>query len=159
MIPSFSAIPRIDLSLANDPSTLPQLLTDLRHALVDVGFLYVSGHGVPSSVVSDLVSALPGLFGLGAAEKRAVALENSPHFLGYSGVGSENTAGSVDLREQFEFATELEATWRKGGGLPLYERLRGPNQVGCSPPFFCLTFALPAESQGLVSTIFICQNR
>ncbi|KAK5633087.1 hypothetical protein RRF57_008801 [Xylaria bambusicola] len=126
MSTSFDSIPKIDLSLANNPGTLPQFLADLRQALVDVGFLYISNHGVPSSVISDLVSALPGLFNLREASKRAVALENSPHFLGYSGVGTENTVGAADLREQFEFATELTATWREG--LPLYERLRGPNQ-------------------------------
>jgi isopenicillin N synthase-like dioxygenase len=139
MTTSFEAIPSIDLSLANNPSTLSQLLKDLRHALIDVGFLYISNHGVPSSVITDLVSALPGLFSLDEDAKRAVALENSPHFLGYSGVGSETTGGSVDLREQFEFATELTATWREGAGLPLYERLRGPNQVGWASPFVSIT--------------------
>ncbi|KAM0324624.1 hypothetical protein ACHAQA_008013 [Verticillium albo-atrum] len=49
----------------------------------------------------------------------------TPHFLGYSAAGSETTAGAADNREQFEFATELAATWAKG--LPLAERLRGPN--------------------------------
>ncbi|TGJ87496.1 hypothetical protein E0Z10_g1322 [Xylaria hypoxylon] len=126
MTTSFDAIPTIDLSLANHPETLPQLLEDLRHAIVGVGFLYISNHGVPSPVISDLVSALPELFSLSEETKREVALENSPHFLGYSGVGSENTGGAVDLREQFEFATELAATWREGS--PLYEHLRGPNQ-------------------------------
>ncbi len=129
MTTSFASIPTIDISLASHPATRPRLLADLRHAVVDVGFLYVSNHGVPSAVISDVVSALPRLFGLDEAAKRAVALENSPHFLGYSGVGSETTGGAVDLREQFEFATELPATWREG--LPLYECLRGPNQVGC----------------------------
>ncbi|KAI3337887.1 putative hyoscyamine 6-dioxygenase [Ustulina deusta] len=126
MTTSFASIPTIDISLASHPATRPRLLADLRHAVVDVGFLYVSNHGVPSAVISDVVSALPRLFGLDEAAKRAVALENSPHFLGYSGVGSETTGGAVDLREQFEFATELPATWREG--LPLYECLRGPNQ-------------------------------
>ncbi|KAI1739515.1 putative hyoscyamine 6-dioxygenase [Xylaria scruposa] len=126
MTASFSAIPTIDLSLANSPNHLPQLLLDLRRALIDVGFLYISNHEVPSAVINDLVNALPDLFNLSEETKRAVALKNSPHFLGYSGVGSENTGGSIDLREQFEFATELRATWHEG--LPLYERLRGPNQ-------------------------------
>ncbi|KAI1146371.1 2OG-Fe(II) oxygenase superfamily protein [Nemania diffusa] len=126
MTTSFDTIPTIDLSLANHPTTLPQLLKDLRHALIDIGFLYVSNHGVPPPIISALVSALPGLFSLDEATKRAVALENSPHFLGYSGVGGETTGGAVDVREQFEFATELAATWREG--LPLYKHLRGPNQ-------------------------------
>ncbi|KAF2964664.1 hypothetical protein GQX73_g8899 [Xylaria multiplex] len=126
MTTSFASIPTIDLSLATDPSTLPGVLHSLHHALVDIGFLYVSNHGVPAGVISDLVGALPALFALDAETKRSIALENSPHFLGYSGVGSENTGGAADLREQFEFATELPATWRQG--MPLYERLRGPNQ-------------------------------
>ncbi|KAI1321369.1 putative hyoscyamine 6-dioxygenase [Xylariaceae sp. FL0255] len=126
MATSFTSIPQIDLSKAANSSTLPQLLEELRHALIDVGFLYISNHGVPYAVITDLVEALPELFGLSAGEKEAVALENSPHFLGYSGVGSESTGGNTDWREQYEFATELTATWREG--MPLAERLRGPNQ-------------------------------
>lgn len=133
MTTSFTSIPTLDLSQASNPTTLPHLLTTLRHALVDIGFLYITNHGVPSSTIADLVAALPQLFRLDAAAKRAVALENSPHFLGYSGVGSETTGGAADRREQFEFATELLDTWKEGE--PLYERLRGPNQVR---PFVCL---------------------
>lgn len=124
----FTKIPIIDLSQADDNSARPEVLKSLRDALIEVGFLYVSNHGVSMTVVDNLVNALPTLFKLEDAVKSTVALENSPHFLGYSGVGSENTGGKVDRREQFEFATELRATWRPG--VPLYERLRGPNQVG-----------------------------
>lgn len=41
--------------------------------------------------------------------------------------GTETTAGRADRREQFEFTTELDATWEEG--MPLSERLRGPNSV------------------------------
>ncbi|KAF3061063.1 hypothetical protein GL218_03717 [Daldinia childiae] len=126
MATAFSEIPIIDLSREDDKSTKPGLLDSLRYALTEVGFLYVSNHGVPEVVVDGLVNALPTLFDLDKDAKNSVALENSPHFLGYSGVGSENTGGKEDQREQFEFATELTATWHSG--LPLYERLRGPNQ-------------------------------
>ncbi|KAI1206496.1 putative hyoscyamine 6-dioxygenase [Annulohypoxylon truncatum] len=127
MATSFSEIPVIDLSQANHNSTTKrELLNNLRYALTEVGFLYVSNHSVPSAVVDELVNALPALFELEDEVKKSVALENSPHFLGYSGVGSENTGGKTDRREQFEFATELTAIWQPG--LPLYERLRGPNQ-------------------------------
>ncbi|OLN83724.1 putative 2-oxoglutarate-dependent dioxygenase DIN11-like protein 2 [Colletotrichum chlorophyti] len=123
---SFTEIPTIDLSLASSPATEPVLLSRLRHALVNVGFLYVVNHGVPEKTVSDVVDALPRLFALPAEAKNEIALSNSPHFLGYSGDGSEMTAGKYDRREQVEFATELEDGWREG--LPLRERLRGPNQ-------------------------------
>ncbi|KAF7547050.1 hypothetical protein G7046_g9131 [Stylonectria norvegica] len=122
----FTHIPIIDLSLAEDPSTLPGLLSDLRTALTEVGFLYVSNHSVSPSVIERLVNILPRLFTLPEEAKKSIALENSPHFLGYSGAGAESTAGKADQREQVEFATELEETWKPG--MPLYERLRGPNQ-------------------------------
>ncbi|KAI1077059.1 2OG-Fe(II) oxygenase [Whalleya microplaca] len=126
MTASFSEIPTIDLSQAGDESAIPGLLSSLRYALTEVGFLYVSNHGVPTTTIDGLVNALPKLFALEDEVKKSIALENSPHFLGYSGVGSETTGGTTDRREQFEFATELTATWHED--LPLYERLRGPNQ-------------------------------
>lgn len=124
---SFTEIPRLDLSLANDPSTEPRLLSQLRYVLTSIGFLYVENHGVSQTVVSEVVSALPTLFALSDEAKAQVGLTMSPHFLGYSGDGSETTAGKSDRREQFEFATELSATWKPG--TPLRERLRGPNPV------------------------------
>ncbi|CAH0016869.1 unnamed protein product [Clonostachys rhizophaga] len=119
--PDFINIPRIDLSLPGHD----QLLSDLRYALTEVGFLYIENHGVPTNLISDLKNALPRLFSISPESKAEVALENSPHFLGYSGDGAETTAGKSDRREQFEFATELDATWKEG--VPLRERLRGPN--------------------------------
>lgn len=124
---SFTEIPTIDFALAEDPATLPGLLQNLRHALVDVGFLYVKNHAVPQDTIDNLVTILPRLFALPQQAKEAIALENSPHFLGYSGAGNETTGGKVDQREQIEFATELTETWSETS--PLYERLRGPNQV------------------------------
>lgn len=130
--PSFASIPLIDLSLSLSPDTEPHLLSELRNALVNVGFLYVKNHGVPPDVIGDMKDALPRLFALSASEKEEVALERSPRFLGFSGDGTETTAGQADRREQFEFATELDAAWEEG--MPLSERLRGPNPVcqGCT---------------------------
>jgi isopenicillin N synthase-like dioxygenase len=124
----FSAIPQLDLSLADDPARKSELLEQLRHALTNVGFLYVRNHGVPDGVVGDMINvALRAIPILSAEAKTEMALERSPHFLGYSSVGSETTAGRTDHREQMEFATELPERWKPGR--PLYERLVGPNQV------------------------------
>jgi isopenicillin N synthase-like dioxygenase len=125
--PDFTSIPVIDLDKASNQDTKVDLLSDLRHALTDVGFLYVFNHGISKTVISDLVDALPRLFSLSQQEKEEVALKKSPHFLGYSDTGAERTAGKTDAREQFEFATELLDEWKKGQ--PLAERLKGPNQV------------------------------
>ncbi|PGG98472.1 hypothetical protein AJ80_09533 [Polytolypa hystricis UAMH7299] len=123
---TFSEIPIIDLSLASSPESRPKLLKRLHHALVSVGFLYISNHGAPESVIKDLVNILPELFSLPEEAKEEIALHNSPHFLGYSSAGAETTGGKADMREQVEFATELEETYTSKA--PLYERLRGPNQ-------------------------------
>ncbi|KAK3996575.1 hyoscyamine 6-dioxygenase [Cladorrhinum sp. PSN332] len=131
----FTEIPVLNLALADDPSTRPKLLAQLHQALTQVGFLYITNHGVPDSVISDLTSLLPRRFALPQEEKDEIAIINSPHFLGYSGTGTETTAGNPDRREQFEFATELEPTWSKTNGLPLYERLYGPNQWPSNPIF------------------------
>ncbi|KAM0552629.1 hypothetical protein ACHAPJ_007726 [Fusarium lateritium] len=117
----FTEIPIIDLSLSDD-----EVLAKLRVALTDVGFLYVSNHGVPQSAIDDLVHILPKLFALSDEAKKEIALENSPHFLGYSAAGTETTAGESDQREQVELATELT---KAPEGSPLYDGLRGPNQV------------------------------
>lgn len=119
----FTEIPRINLALGEG-----DLLPRLRHALINVGFLYIESHGVSLQLIEDIRNLLPSLFALSEEEKNLVALSKSPHFLGYSSDGSETTAGKTDRREQFEFATELTSIWTEG--LPLYERLRGPNPVG-----------------------------
>jgi isopenicillin N synthase-like dioxygenase len=136
---SFTSIPRIDLSSSDQDG----LITNLRHALINVGFLYVENHGVPSSVIADMRDALPSLFTLSPEVKSQVALSNSPHFLGYSAEGSETTAGQADRREQFEFANELESTWE--AGRPLSERLKGPNPVS---PQTCLRDIVEACRMG-----------
>jgi isopenicillin N synthase-like dioxygenase len=124
----FTAIPVIDLEKAKDQDSRPKVLSDLRSAITNVGFLYISHHGIKSAVVQDLIDALPRLFSLAEEEKNEVALANSPHFLGYSAAGAEKTAGKTDQREQYEFATELIDDWK--AEKPLSERLRGRNQVG-----------------------------
>jgi len=147
---TFTEIPKLDLSLADTNKDL--LLSQLRHALTEVGFLYITNYGVPEDVISDLVNILPALFSLPDEVKEQVSLHNSPHFLGYSGDGSETTAGKTDRREQFEFATELSETWTPENGESLYERLRGPNQVsvefcqGCITSRELCTYNLPVAT-------------
>jgi len=151
--PSFDAIPTLDLSLADDPSTKPQLLAKLRHTLFNVGFLYVENHGVPKDTINELVNSLPELFRITDQEKEEIELDKSPHFLGYSGLGKERTAMVEDQREQFEFATELEEQWVEGE--PLYRRLLGPNQWPSSLPHIRPIIETYIESLFELSTRFL----
>lgn len=124
---NFTSIPIIDLAKAKDPRIRAEVLEDLKHALTSIGFLYVSNHSISDKVITDLVHTLPEIFTLPQEVKDSAALINSPHFLGYSSAGSETTAGKIDKREQFEFATELVDDWTEAK--PLAERLKGPNPV------------------------------
>ena len=129
-------IPVLDLKFAEDPKRRGLLLDQLRDALFNIGFLYVSNHGVPEPTVSELATLTPVLFGLSDLSKLELSKLNSPHFLGYSGFAEEATQGKRDLREQFDFATELPVIFEEhrsasdtGRDLSkLYWRLRGPNQ-------------------------------
>jgi hypothetical protein len=156
MSSNFSKIPILDLDLANNPTTKPQFLEDLRHVLLDVGFLYVKNHGVPEHVIDALVEVLPALFAMPEDRKRDMALENSPHFLGYSGLGAEKTAQVADQREQFEFATEMSPQWAEGD--PLYKRLLGPNQVHQAHLIICFQ-SLTYTAVALISPIHPISHR
>jgi isopenicillin N synthase-like dioxygenase len=132
------SIPVLDLGLQYSPHR-DLLLHRLRDALFDVGFLYIKNHGVPESTISNLVDFLPPLFDLPNESKARISKLNSPHFLGYSGFAEETTLGKKDLREQFDFATDLPVVWERKPAIEeptkrqrdfarLYWRLRGPNQ-------------------------------
>jgi isopenicillin N synthase-like dioxygenase len=47
---SFTSVPILDLALAQNPETKPQFLADLRHALMEVGFLYLKNVGIPDEL-------------------------------------------------------------------------------------------------------------
>ena len=81
-IMSFSTIPILDLSLAKDPSTKPQFLQDLRHALLEVGFLYLKNVGVPEELTQAVIKEGVSFFDLPMEEKFVVpsSLAKTPPF-------------------------------------------------------------------------------
>jgi isopenicillin N synthase-like dioxygenase len=128
-------IPVLDLKFANDTAKRGLLLDQLRDALFNVGFLYICNHGVSEEVIGSLSSKLPTLFHLPPERKRELSKTNSPQFLGFSDFAQETTQGKLDLREQYDIATELPEVYQKDA-IPnnhgrdfssLYWKLRGPN--------------------------------
>jgi isopenicillin N synthase-like dioxygenase len=127
MSTNFSSIPVLDYSLVANPVTKPEFILQLRHALINVGFLYLSNSPVSQKVVDTLIAYIPGLFALPEDVKNKTRMANSEHFLGYSKLGAELTKGKTDQREQFDIATPHVSRWKPGD--PDHFRLWGPSQV------------------------------
>lgn len=123
-----TALPILDLSLLDGTATQRQEFLDaLRHAARDVGFFYLTGHGIDSEALKQVQDNARQFFALPDADKAAVGMINSPHFRGYNKAASEITRGRPDLREQFDLGAERDAL-PADENRPYWARLQGPNQ-------------------------------
>jgi len=66
---SFTSIPILDLALAKDPTTKAQFLADLRHALIEVGFLYLKNVGISDEVFKQVIQEGRAFFDIPEEEK------------------------------------------------------------------------------------------
>ncbi|ROV93372.1 hypothetical protein VMCG_08377 [Cytospora schulzeri] len=148
---SFKTIPILDLALANDPTTKPAFLADLRHALMEVGFLYIKNVGIPDELFQKVISEGRAFFDIPLEEKLKIEMKNAPSFLGYSRLSAEITAGAVDHREQIDLSTEHPVP---GPGAPMHHNLLAPNQWPSAAvlPDFQATFR---EYMGLMGAVSI----
>lgn len=124
---SFQQIPVIDLHLAFSSKTKPQFLQNLRHALIEVGFLHLSNYetiGPSRKDLDEIREQSERFFELPEEVKLGCEMINSPHFLGYTRLANEVTALHTDWREQIDLGTELLAP---GPAEPIYRNIEGPN--------------------------------
>lgn len=129
-----TALPILDLSLLDGTAIQRQgFLDDLRHAARDVGFFYLTGHGIDSELLQQVQAGARQFFALPDSEKTAVGMINSPHFRGYNRAASEITRGQPDLREQFDLGAE-RAVLPIDDNSPWWARLQGPNQWPAALP-------------------------
>jgi isopenicillin N synthase-like dioxygenase len=105
----------------------------LTEACHDVGFCYLSGHGVPIELDAAIMAQARAFFALPESERRALAIVNSPHFRGYTVLGGELTKNVRDWREQLDIGPEEPAA-RVPPSAPAWQRLRGPNQWPANLP-------------------------
>lgn len=123
-----TALPVIDISRFRAPGAdRDAFLAELRSAAHEVGFFYVTGHGVPAPLRDEVLNSARAFFAL--PEERRLEIENlnSPQFRGYTRTGTGYTAGSADWREQIDIGPEREVL-DVGPDDPDYLRLIGPNQ-------------------------------
>lgn len=131
-----TALPILDLSWLDGTQAQRQgFLEALRHAARDVGFFYLTGHGLDSEVLKQVQLNARQFFALPDSQKAAVGMINSPHFRGYNTAASEITRGKPDLREQFDLGAE-RAALPQAENTPYWTRLQGPNQWPQALPAF-----------------------
>jgi isopenicillin N synthase-like dioxygenase len=105
----FDSVPVIDFGgmLKGDAASKAQVATALKEACTNVGFFYITNHGVPRSLVDEMFAENVRFFQLPLEEKKRLYVKNSPHLLGYVGLQDENldplAGGKGDFHEAFDF--------------------------------------------------------
>ncbi|MEM7378705.1 MAG: 2OG-Fe(II) oxygenase family protein [Pseudomonadota bacterium] len=125
---SADRIPVVDITALRDDSDPVGVARALHAASRDLGFIYVSGHGIPRDVIEQARAAAYGFFRSDAANRVRVAV--SQHHRGWIATGGAVMADGVkpDLKESFVWGIEPAAD----DGHPL----RGSNQWPDSPAAF-----------------------
>lgn len=119
---TFRQIPIVDMSRQDPSLNVAQSIRDVCH---NVGFFYVTNHGVDDSLCTSYLDATKRFFALAEKEKQRIHKKHSPHFRGWEQLGSELTNNEIDYREQLDIGAEREALSNPD---PHYMRLVGPNQ-------------------------------
>lgn len=133
---SFTEIPLIDVHglESPDPALRKKVIEELRQAAEQVGFLYVSGHGIAPDLFQGVRHAAENFFALPMEDKLAVHIRNSRNHRGYVPEGEEIFyGGTPDCKEAFDLSFDLPATDPDYvSGNPLL----GPNQWPAGMPDF-----------------------
>lgn len=130
------SIPVLDLAgFVRDPlgPAGRSFVADLGQAFHDIGFVYLSGHAIDPTLERRLMDVSRRFFALPEDERRALAIENSAAFRGYTILGDERTNGRSDWRDQLDLGPEQRPP-DDPVALPPWRRLRGPNQWPASIP-------------------------
>lgn len=98
---NFTNLPILNMALAQCPQTKPQFLSELRDALVRVGFFYLTNHQLPDDVQQEAMQQAGAFFALPMDTKLKVDRIHNRHFFGYSRSASEITEGEADYSEGF----------------------------------------------------------
>jgi isopenicillin N synthase-like dioxygenase len=131
----FSTIPLVDISplIAGDAAGSRATAEALGKAARQVGFVYVTGHGIPQPLFDGLLNAATRFFDQPATKKMEVYIGQSANHRGYVPAGEEVFAvGTKDTKEAFDLSIDLppdDPAIRAG------TRLLGPNQWPDLPDF------------------------
>jgi isopenicillin N synthase-like dioxygenase len=131
---NFSDIPVIDIGGLRSGSARERIACadSIGRACRDVGFFYVTNHGVDDRLVEDVYGVGAEFFALPREEKMRVAMSKSPWFRGYLPLGGETTdpAFGADPKEGFDISLDLPLSDPE---VVAGKVLRGPNQWPAAP--------------------------
>ncbi|GBE85312.1 2-oxoglutarate-Fe(II) type oxidoreductase [Sparassis crispa] len=107
---AFKHIPIIDLETvsSSDPATRKSLGNAVREACMNVGFLYITNHGISEKTIDDAYKASKEFFSLTLERKMQLDITKTSNFKGYNPVLSSNNdpENAGDMHEGFEFGWE-----------------------------------------------------
>lgn len=95
----FTEVPVVDYSLSQRQDTKAEFLSQLRNAIVNVGFFYLSNHSIPEEVQQAALEQSDAFFNLPLQQKLDIDSSLSKHFLGYNRMNAEKTVAIVGRNE------------------------------------------------------------
>jgi isopenicillin N synthase-like dioxygenase len=121
-------IPVLDLATARqaDGSFSPDFIGQLRYATHNVGFFQITGYGAAPGQPEQLLDTIRRFFSLPLEERLKLDNRLSPHFRGYTRMGTEVTQGRADAREQIDYSPERQPVTDYPEDQPFW-LLQGPN--------------------------------
>lgn len=104
-------IPLVDLStfVEGDAAQRQAFVDKLGNAFHEIGFVGVTGHGIPQQLIDDFYTAAKKFFALPVATKRDYELKGMAGQRGYTSFGKEHAKQSevADLKEFFQIGQEV----------------------------------------------------
>jgi isopenicillin N synthase-like dioxygenase len=134
----FEKIPIIDIGamFGDDRAAMESVAAEIDKACREIGFLYVSNHGVPEATIACAYDEAARFFALSLEDKMAIHYKQARNMVrGYVPMFQTHSdrAANADFHDAFEFSLELPADDPDcAAGNPLY----GPNQWPADLPGF-----------------------
>jgi isopenicillin N synthase-like dioxygenase len=122
-------VPIIDIAGLDSPALAQRraVAEQIGRACEDIGFFYISNHGVPQATIDAALNAAEAFFALPVEEKNAVHIRNSRNHRGYVPVNEEllDPAAGHEPREAIDFGVEYAEDHPLAKAGPQFY---GPNQ-------------------------------
>ena len=100
-------IPIIDIGAAQDRAGFSRLAKDIHTAATEVGFFYVSGHGINPSLMGRAFQVTRAFFDLPESEKATIAVNSDQRGWMAQGMSTLDGARTHDLKEVFFWGREV----------------------------------------------------